>query len=34
MEYFDILPVEVCKDGELLCKKMFHVLRKINRDCF
>ena len=23
MEYFDTLPVEVGKDGELLCKEMF-----------
>ena len=33
MEYFDTLPVEVGKDGDILCKERLHVLRKMNRDC-
>ena len=33
IKYFDTLPVEVGKDGELLCKEMLHVLGKMNRDC-
>ena len=33
MEYFDTLPVEVGKYGELLCKEMFSRFGKMNRDC-
>ena len=33
MEYFDTLPVEVGKDGVLLCKEMYSRFEENKPDC-